>query len=40
MCIRILYSKKSGILCIHLFNLSPFPSIGAGAVGGNHMQTY
>ncbi len=31
--IRILYSKQSGILCLHLFSLSPFAAVG-GPAGG------
>ena len=35
-CIRLLYSPLSGILCLHLFNLSPFapPSTGGDANSG------
>ena len=35
LCVRLLYSKVSGVLCVHVFNLNPFtglslPSHGSG----------
>ena len=41
MCIRILYSKKSGIMCVHLFNLNPYPGITISQPqGGNLSQAF
>ena len=40
MCIRILYSKTSGIMCVHLFNLNPYPGISTSHPTGNQSQAF
>ena len=35
-CIRLLYSPISGVLCLHVFNLSPFGGLSGSGGGGAH----